>query len=195
MSEIRLVKVRIAFPALDKPEAFGEGEPAYQGKLIIAPKSENSKAILAALKAAAKEQWKDKADSVYDMLKEDKKLCYTETTYRSKKTGEPYAGFDGMHALSTRNRKQPTIWDKFGKQVLDPRDIKAMIYSGCYIHAKINIWAQDNKWGRRLNATLLGAMFAMDGEAFSGASPATAEDFKDLAVSEEDAMEDEGSLV
>ena len=51
--ELRLKNVRIAFPALDEPAAFGEGDPAYQAKFIIEPKSENTKLLDDAMAAVA----------------------------------------------------------------------------------------------------------------------------------------------
>ena len=57
--QIRVKNVRIAFPSLGEPEAFGDGEPAYQAKFIIAPKSEQAKAIKEAIQAVAKEQAHD----------------------------------------------------------------------------------------------------------------------------------------
>ena len=186
--ELRLKNVRISFPALDKPEAFGDGEPAYQAKFIIVPKSPEVQLLADAIVAVAKEQWKDKAASVLELLTEDKKLCFLKAPYRNKKTGEAYAGFDGMFSLSTRSKNRPTIFDKFNKEVTDARDIKSLIYSGCFVHAKIDIWAQDNKWGRRVNANIAGVMFAKDGDAFGGSTPATGEDFKDLAADEDESL-------
>lgn len=193
--EIRLQNVRIAFPAIDKPEAFGDGEPAFQGKFIILPKSKNSQAIKEAMLAVAKEQWKEKAAAVTQMLKDDKKVCYIEAPYRSKKTGEVYSGFEGMHSLSTRSKTQPTVFTKSGLAVTDPREMKSLIYSGCFVHAKVQLWAQDNKWGRRINCSLLGVMFAVDGEAFGGATPASAADFADLASEEDPLDSDNDALV
>lgn len=186
--ELRLKNVRISFPALDKPEAFGDGEPAYQAKFIIVPDSPNVKLIEDAMASVAKEQWKDKAASVLELLKEDKKLCFVKAPYRNKKTGEAYAGFDGMYSLSARSKNQPTVFDKFNRPITDPRDIKSLIYSGCFVHAKIDIWAQDNKWGRRINANIAGVMFAKDGEAFGGSTPASADDFDDLKADEDESL-------
>ena len=186
---IRLKNVCISFPALATPEAFGDGDPAYQAKFSIDPKSDNAKILDAAITAAAKDAWKDKAESVMKLLTEDKKVCYVKAPYRNKKTGEVYEGFEGMYSLSARNSKaRPTIVDRFGKQVTDERDIKAMIYSGCFVHATIDIWAQDNTYGRGLRATLTGVMFAKDGKAFGGSAPATESDFADLAQSEDEAL-------
>ena len=186
---IRLKNVRISFPALATPEAFGDGEPAYQAKFIIEPKSENAKILEEAIHAAAKDAWKDKADSVLKLLTEDKKVCYVKAPYRSKKSGEVYNGFEGNYSLSSRNAKsRPTVVDRFGREVTDTASIKSLVYSGCYVHATLDIWAQDNKWGRRINCTLTGVMFAKDGEAFGGSAPATANDFADLAQSEDEAL-------
>lgn len=184
--QIRLKNVRISFPALAEPEAFGDGEPAYQAKFIIQPKSEHAKAIKEAIAAAAKEQWKDKAPDVLKLLAEDNKIAYVEKPYRNKKSGETYAGFENAHYLSARNSKsRPTVYNKANVKLEEVRDIKSLIYSGCYVHALVDIWAQDNKWGRRINCTLQGVMFANDGENFGGSSVANDSAFADLAQAEE----------
>lgn len=186
--ELRLKNVRIAFPALDVPATFGDGEPAYQAKFIIEPKSENVKLLDEAMIAVAKDQWKDKAPGVLELLKEDKKLCFLHSPYKNKKTGEPYLGFEGKYSLSTRSKNRPTVFDRNNVEVKDGRDIKAMIYSGCFVHAKINVWAQDNQYGRRINASIDGVMFAKEGEAFGGSTPASASDFEDLKADEEESL-------
>ena len=185
--QIRIKNVRIAFPSLAEPEAFGDGEPAYQAKFIIVPKSEQAKAIKEAIAAAAKEQWKDKAADVIKFLTEDNMVAFVEKPYRNKKSGETYAGFEGMHYLSARNSKsRPTIYNKANIKLDSSRDIESLIYSGAFVHALVDLWAQDNKWGRRINCTLQGVMFANDGENFGGSSVATDNAFADLAQDEED---------
>lgn len=64
-----------------------------------------------------------------------------------------------------------------------------LIYSGCKVHAKLRLWAQDNKGGKRVNAEIVGLMFAGDGQPFAGKSTvATADDFAGLAASVEDIL-------
>lgn len=185
--QIMLKNIRIAFPALAAPQSFGEGEPAYGAKLIVDPKGDHAKQIKAAILAAAKEKWKDEAQEVIDGLTDDKKVCYVESEYRNKKTRQPYAGFENMFYLSARNASvQPTIVDRHGAEVTNKADIARLIYSGCYVHASVDIWPQDNKWGQRINCTLRGVMFAKDGENFGGAAPASADEFADLAADVED---------
>ena len=188
-TRIMLKNVVLAFPALAEPQSFGEGEPAYGAKFPIKPNSEQQKAIEAAILAEAKEQWKDKADSVISMLAEDNKLCFTKKVYRSKKTGEPYQGFDGMHYLSTRNAKtQPTVFNQYGEEVSGKADIERQAFSGAVVNASIEVWAQDNKWGRRVNCTLRGVMLTGEGENFGGgSSPASADEFASLAKAKADA--------
>lgn len=188
--ELKLKNVRISFPALAAPQALGDGEPAYGAKFIITPNSAHAAALDDAIAAVAKDQWKDKADSVLAMLREDGKVCYVKREYRSKKTGLPYEGFEGVHYLSARNAKnRPTVVDRFGNEVIDKSEIERLIYSGCHTHVSLDIWAQDNKWGRRINCTLRGVMFAGDGANFGGGSaPASASEFAEFAEDAEDLL-------
>lgn len=180
---IRLTNLVMAFPAIAEPQSYGDGEPAYGAKFPIEPGSPEQKIIEDAMRAAAREEWKDKGDAVLQMLTEDGKTCFTKKVYRSKKTGEPYQGFDGKHYLSARNSKTaPTFVDQFGTEVEDRKAIERLAYSGSIVHASLEIWAQDNKWGRRINCTLRGLMTTGRGENFGGGSaPASANEFADLA--------------
>ncbi len=49
------------------------------------------------------------------------------------------------------------------------------------VHAVVRLWAQDNAFGKRINAQLQGVQFASDGEAF-GAAPFNAENYFDDTV-------------
>jgi hypothetical protein len=184
-----LKNVVLAFPALAEPQSFGEGEPAYGAKFPIKPNSEQHKAIEAAILAEATEAWKDKAASVLKMLEEDGKVAFTKKVYRSKKTGEAYQGFDGTHYLSTRNAKtQPSVYNAYGDEVDGKANIERDAFSGAVVNASIEIWAQDNKWGRRINCSLRGVMLTGEGENVGGGStPASADEFATLAKAKADA--------
>lgn len=188
-TRIMLKNVVLAFPALAEPQSFGEGEPAYGAKFPIKPNSEQQKAIEAAVLAEATEAWKDKADSVLKMLEEDGKVAFTKKVYRSKKTGEAYQGFDGAHYLSTRNAKtQPTVFNQYGEELSGKGEIERQAFSGAVVNASVEIWAQDNKWGRRINCSLRGVMLTGEGENFGGGSaPASADEFSGLAKAKADA--------
>ena len=181
---IMLLKNKVlAFPALAEPQAIGDGEPAYGGRLIVTPTDADVKAIDAAMLAVATAKWKDDGEAVLALLREEKRVAFEKSAYRNKKTGKVYDGFEGSYSLGTRNPKaQPTVFDQYNKEVTGKTAIERLIYSGCKVHAKVEFWAQDNSFGRRINCSLLGVMFAADGERFGGGSaPASKDDFSDLA--------------
>lgn len=186
---IMLKNLPMAFPALAEPQSFGEGEPAYGAKFPIKPNSEHQKLLEDAMLAEATELWKDKGANVLSMLVEDGKTAFTKKVYRSKKTGEPYQGFEGAHYLSTRNAKtQPTVYNEYGDPLTSKGDIERQAFSGAVVHASVEVWAQDNKWGRRLNCTLRGIMLTGEGENVGGGSaPAQADEFAAMAKAKADA--------
>lgn len=180
----------IRFPAVGEPKAIGDGEPAWGGKFPIDPKSPYVKQIEDAMLAEAKALWKDDGKSVLEMLKEDKKVCFERKPYKSKKNGEVYNGFEGKFTLGTRtsvNKAQPTVFKDSVDPLTDEKIIvpvegnaarERLIYDGCIVDAKVEVWTQQNKFGRRINCSLLGVKFVGDGEHFGGGSgPASADDF------------------
>lgn len=190
MPVIMLKNKTLAFPALATPEKVGDGpgNPAYGARYPIDPKDPDVAALDAAILEAAREKWKDKAEEILQVLREEKLVCLQKSEYRSKKTGKVYGGFEGMYALGTRSEKvKPTAVDRTGAEVTNNAEIERMFYSGCVVHAKVEIWAQDNAFGRRINATTLGVMFAGEGVHFGGGSGAAkADDFAGLASEADD---------
>lgn len=184
MTILLLKNKTFAFPAVAEPQAIGDGEPAYGGRVIIQPTDADVKAIEAAMLEVAKLKWKDDGAAILDLLREEKRVAFEKAAYRNKKTGKVYDGFDGTYSLGTRNPKaQPSVFDQYNKEVTGKSAIERLIYSGCKVHAKVEFWAQDNSFGRRINCSLLGVMFAGDGERFGGgAAPASKDDFADLAA-------------
>ena len=74
-----------------------------------------------------------------------------------------YDGYSGTMSIKASNGKRP------------------MPYSGCYVNAVLNLWFQDNSFGKRINASLTGVQFAKDGAPFGeNSSSASVDDFSDL---------------
>jgi len=173
------VLTRTAFLNVFTPTAFEGGEPAFNGKFIIDPADKATvKALDDAMMAAAKEKWADKAQAIFDKLTKTGKPKNLEVPFvkepYSNADGEPYDGFAGMYYVSARNPSRPLVIDR-DKTVLVEADGRP--YSGCYVNAQFEFWAQDNKWGRAIRATLKGVQFVKDGDAFSGGAPASVDDF------------------
>ena len=192
MSIILLKDLTLAFPAIAEMQAIGDGEPAYGARFPIpVTDKETIDTIEAAMLAVAKAKWKDDGEAILAMLKEEGKVCFERKAYRSKKTGKVYDGFENTFSLGARNAKaQPTTFDEYGKAVLGKVAIEQKFYSGCKVHPKLEFWAQDNSFGRRINCSLLGVMWAGEGERFGGGSaPASADDFAGLAKAQADAAD------
>jgi hypothetical protein len=166
--------VRIAFPALFQPQSFGEGEPAYSAKFIVPKDHPQIADLRTAMQKVAKEKWNDKAPGVLKLLIEDKKVAFVERDYLNK-SGEPYDGFAGTFYLSTRSPKtKPSVFDAANRPVSESDGV---VYSGCYVDASVEFYAQDNKYGRRVNCNIRGVRFVGHGEAFGGGAPAQADEF------------------
>jgi hypothetical protein len=181
-----LKNVRLAFPKLfeaTKADNNENSKKRFGATLLIAPGSENDKAIRAAIQKEATEKWGAKAPAMLKAMENNNtKYCYQDGTIKSDK----YEGFEGMWALSAnRNEEQgaPAVVDR-DKSPLGPASGKP--YAGCYVNASVDIWAQTGQY-MGIRCTLVGIQFAGDGDAFAGA-PATADDFDDLGESVEDPL-------
>ncbi|WP_155814796.1 ssDNA-binding protein, partial [Serratia symbiotica] len=88
-----------------------------------------------------------------------------------------YEGYPGNKFFSASNKARPRIVDR-DNTILVQADGRP--YAGCYVNAVIDIWAQDNKFGKRINASLGGVQFYQDGDAFAGGGIASEDDFGSL---------------
>ena len=184
-----LNSVRLAFPVIEKPELFqGQGKPRYSATLLYEPGSANEKAIKAAMLAAAAAKWgESKAAKAVEGLTKAGKVAIGDGDEKDK-----YDGFAGKMYVQAHARENtpPGLYGPRKEQL--PRNT-GMIYAGCYVNASIEFWAQDNQYGKRINASLRGLQFVRDGDAFSGGRPASADEFEDVeGVSEDEtATEDD----
>lgn len=162
-----LFEARAAVGADGKP-----GKPKY-GAAFLFPKSHPCvRDLSAAVIAAAKGKWADKADAMLLMLKAGDKLPIHSGDAKATSTG--YAGNLYMNA---GNQIRPLILNT-DRSPLNISDGKP--YSGCYVNVIVEIWAQDNQFGKRVNASLLGVQFVRDGERLAGGSVASADDFEPI---------------
>lgn len=171
---IKLSNVRLAFPALFEAQTVnGEGEPAFSAAFLIEKDDAQIAGIKAAIKEAATDKWGAKAD---DHLA--KMIAGDKTALHNGDLKSEYAGFEGMFYISARNKTRPLVVD-IDKSILNQADGKP--YAGCYVNASVDLWVQDNKYGKRINASLRGVQFLRDGDAFSGGGAAKADEFDDLS--------------
>lgn len=175
--KIMLENVRLAFPSLFKATAVNDGEPRYSASFIMPPGHPSIAVIEKAMQAVAKEKWGKDAGAVFKALKAQDKLCLHDGDTKAS-----YEGFEGnlFVSASAKPVKRPTLIDG-RRNRLEESDGK--LYAGCYVNAIIELWAQDNNWGKRINASLSGVQHVGDGDSFGGgASVAGEEEFPELST-------------
>jgi hypothetical protein len=178
MAIIKLKNVRISFPSLFEAKAVnGEGEPRFSAVFVVEPGSENAKLLAQTLNAVAKEKWGAKAENILTDLKAKGRVCYLERP-KTNQSGEVYDGFEGMHHISASNTARVQVIDR-DTSPLTPADGRP--YGGCFVDASIDVWTQDNSWGKRINAKLRWVQFRGDGDAFSGGAPVSQDEFESIA--------------
>lgn len=174
---IMLKNVRVSFPHLfTKPVINGE-EGKCGAVLMLDP--EDHKNAIATVK-------KNIAELIKDKLKGRKvpsdKLCLRD----GEDKGRPE--YEDLMVLSANSKNKPVVLSTNGKGVIDDED-KCPIYAGCYVNAKIRLWAQDNNYGKRINAELVAIQFAAEGEALDGAHVTVDEAMEGFGSVDEDDLD------
>lgn len=165
---VKLNNVRLSFPAIFTPKAMAndpKSKPTYSATFIM-DKVKNA-ADIAKLKAAAefakKQQWPNKAVSPKMFLHDGSEKADTD-------------GYgDGVMYVSARNPKPIFIGDQ---KLVPLKEEDGKPYAGCYVNAVVRVWAQDNEYGKRINAALGNIQFLRDGPAFGEVARTLEQDFQ-----------------
>ena len=172
---VKLNNVRLCFPQLFEAKTVnGEGKPAFSAAFLIDPTDPQLEVLNKAIEAVAKEKWGAKSDAMLKTIRAADKTCLHSGDLKAN-----YDGFEGMMYVSARNALRPLVVD-VNKAPLTAEDGKP--YAGCYVNASVELWTQDNNYGKRVNATLRGVQFYKDGESFAGGGVASDDDFDDLTA-------------
>lgn len=180
--EVQLKNVRMAFANIFKPKSVQGSDPKYSAAFLMSPDSKNTSALEAAIEQVAEEKWGKKAPEVLRELRKKDRVCLREGDDKKN-----YDGFEGMMYLSASNSVRPNVFDRDGSE-LSSADGRP--YSGCYVYAIVDVWAQDSEFGKRINASLKGVKFFKDGDAFTGGGVSSASDFDDLGDIDDDDDDD-----
>lgn len=191
--KLKIVGARLAFPVLFTPEQFqGEGEYNFSCSLLVGPEK-NVKVfkgepvegggvryvekigLADAIDVVGKEKWGAKWPAIKKIADAKDLNCLHDGDLKEK-----FAGFAGQYYLSCRAAEgaRPTTVDARGSAVTQ-RD--GVLYAGCYVIGLVDIWAQDNGFGQRVNAQIRGVQFYRTGDAFSGGAPASQNEFDDVS--------------
>lgn len=186
MAKVHLNNVRLTFPALFEPKAVnGQGEPKFSASFLFPREHTGVAELSKAVTEAATAKWGAKAQATLQQLKAADKLPVHDGDAKSD-----YDGYAGNLFVNASNKVRPLVIDG-NRTPLTPAEGKP--YSGCYVNAIVEIWAQDNQFGKRVNASLLGVQFVRDGERLAGGAVAAADDFEAIPEVAAPAVEKSGA--
>lgn len=184
--KVILKNVRLAFPCIWKAEQVqGQGDPKFNCAFLFPGDHPARKLMSDAIRQAAAEfpKWHGKHEENLKKCVADLKVCLQDGNRKE------HEGYPGNFFVNASNKARPTIKDRDGKSILVEADGRP--YGGCYVNGIVDVWVQDNQFGKRINASLMGLQFVGDGDAFSGGRTAADEDFESL----EEGAQAEDSLV
>lgn len=168
MSKIKMQGVRLSFPSLFNTSKFGGADTGkYEATFILDKKTH--KAVIAdiikVIDALSKEELKSKVPSDKLCLKDGDEMGRDE--------------YQGMYTLKASSKKRPLVIDRDQSPITESDNA---VYAGCYVNAIVTLWAQNNQYGKRINAQLDGVQFNRDGDPFGDGA---------VTVNEFDAFADE----
>jgi hypothetical protein len=157
--QIIIKNVRLSFPNLYEREEF-DGKPGKFAATFILDPVEN-KADIDALRGlcmdAAGEKLKGKLPS-------KDRIALKSDEFNGGASGER-PEYEGKYTFKATNKGRPATVDKKLNHVTADDGV---FYSGCFVNAKVSVWAMDNKYGKRICGELIAVMFEGAGESFDG---------------------------
>jgi hypothetical protein len=174
MAKIKLSNVRLSFPSLFRKAVFSGEETKFEATFLLDKNAQADK--IAEIDAAIKVMMKDALKGA--KLPADK-ICLRDGD------DVDYAGYAGHMSIKASTPKRPMVLDRDRSPLAEDDN---RLYAGCYVNAIVELWAQNNQYGKRINANLLGVQFFKDGEPFSDGVTASADDFDAFDAVEEDFM-------
>ena len=152
MSKIKIPSARLSFPSLFNMASFGgEYTGKYEATFILA-KKEHAKVIAeieAVIGKLQKDELKGKVASDKICLKDGDEMDRPE--------------YAGKMTIKASTKKRPLVINRDKSAISEDDNI---IYAGCYVNGIVTLWAQNNQYGKRINAQLDGVQFVRDGDPF-----------------------------
>lgn len=173
---VTLNNVRLSFPALWEPRKGPDAnsKASYQAAFLLDKKTNAAEitAVKNAIAQIVKEAFKGKAPP---------KIALRDGAEKPDVDG--YG--EGVMFINARSDKRPHVVDR----KLRPLDANSNVpYAGCYVNATVRLWAQDNNYGKRINAQLRAVQFVKDGEEFGEGTVDITREFKELPDDENGAI-------
>ena len=164
--KVKLQSVRLAFPKLFERDQYGN----HSATFIIEPNTPAFKSMESAIAQVVQEDLKGKKPA-------SDKICMR----KSSDKGGDYDGFTDANYALAANRKESFKPNQLINRDKTPIESESVLYPGAFVNAVVSVWAQDNSWGKRVNAELVGVQFNKDGERLGrGSTSIDDDDFEEL---------------
>lgn len=168
-------KVLVSYPNVVEARAMGDDAPRFGIDILI--DAEDQAEEVAFLKSYVSELAKTAG--------KDFKVTSDKIFFRKGNEEKPeQVGKYLVRAGQAEKDGGPVVVDAYGKPIKNAKDI----YGGCFCHVVINPWVQNNKYGKRINASILTVKKVADGEPFG--SGVRGDQFLDVLADLDD--EDDG---
>lgn len=181
-----LTNVRGAFLKLGEPEQYQNAGAFRWSATALVRKDDKAQIakVEAALQTAAEEKWGPKGAAQLKAILGDKGKC--AWLDGDKSTNDGYEGCMSLASHRASEKGRPIVFDSDRTPIYAPDNTLypgkgGRIYSGMFVNMELEIWAQDNKHGKALRATLMGLQRYRDGDAFGGGSQPNPESFGEVA--------------
>lgn len=183
--KLHLQNVRVSFAnGLYTASAFEAGQQEKFGadfilqddSVVLQVNADGSKTkttIKAAELAVANEAWKGNGAKMLASLEPSKKSI-RDGDKRTNGAGDIYEGYEGRTYVTAKTPTRPLLIDQARRPVTEEDGV---IYSGCYVNAIIEIYANTVAKTKGVFAGLKGVQFVRDGDSFGGSAPAKADEF------------------
>jgi hypothetical protein len=177
--KINLQNVRGSYLNLFTMTAFKDSKPSYSGSFLLAADDPQVDMVNDAIDKVAEEKWGAKSKAIVAALRAKDMVCLHNGDNKADNDG-----YAGMWYISARAYTKPLVIDRNPLVVVTQES--GRIYSGCYVNVSLEIYAQDNDFGKRINAVLRGVQYFRAGDAFAGGAPAQPNEFSDLSDQDEE---------
>lgn len=159
-TKLTLNNVRLSFPDLWEKSKFQGQEGKFKATFLFPKKGPRFEKLAKQIRAL-----ENALIAEHKLTKIGKGL-----DKRALRDGDEkeYEEYEGCWSLRASNDFKPGLYDR---QALQVDREESPFYAGCFVNAEVSLWAQNNQYGQRINATLLNVQFVRDGEAFISGKP------------------------
>jgi hypothetical protein len=165
--KVKLKNVVLSYPSLFETTKFdGKDTGKYEATFLI---SKDATKLIELIEQTIDQCFKEK--DFKGKLPADK-ICFKDGDLKFNSDGEVTSGYATNMFIKVTSKMRVSIVDRNMRPVTEDDDL---IKGGAIVNAQLNIWFQDNKWGKRVNAQLENLQYVSKGISFSGESSAREE--------------------